>query len=132
MDILTTLREDYARFPEQQTYDIYAEDIYFADPMMQVQGKQKYQGMIHFLATWFHNIRLELHEIYQEGSLIHTRWTMSWTAPLPWRPRVTVTGRSELTLNEQGKINRQIDFWDCSRWDLVRQHFPWVSASATP
>ncbi|APB34400.1 hypothetical protein GlitD10_2073 [Gloeomargarita lithophora Alchichica-D10] len=125
MDILSTLREDYARFPENQTYSIYAEDMTFADPMMRVQGRKQYQDMIHFLATWFQNIRLELHEMEQQGQVIHTRWTMGWTAPLPWRPRVTVTGRSELMVNETGQINRQIDYWDCSRWDLLRQHLPW-------
>ncbi|MEN9218949.1 MAG: DUF2358 domain-containing protein [Gloeomargarita sp. DG_2_bins_126] len=128
MDVLAILREDYARFPENQTYDIYAEDISFADPMMRVEGKQKYQEMIRFLATWLQNICLELHEMSQEGQVIYTRWTMSWTAPLPWRPRVRVTGRSELTLNDQGQINRQIDYWDGSRWDLLRQHLPWPVA----
>ncbi len=127
MDILTTLREDYARFPEDQTYSLYAEDITFADPMMRVQGRKKYQDMIHFLATWFQNIRLELHAMEQQGQVIHSRWTMSWTAPLPWRPRVVVTGRSELAVNGQGQISSQVDFWDCSRWDLLRQHLPWTA-----
>ncbi|WAS05123.1 DUF2358 domain-containing protein [Gloeomargaritales cyanobacterium VI4D9] len=127
MDILTILREDYARFPDNQTYSIYAEDITFADPMLRVQGRKKYEDMIHFLATWFQNIRLELHGMEQQGQVIHTRWTMSWTAPLPWRPRVVVTGRSELTMNDQGQIKQQIDYWDCSRWDLLRQHLPWAA-----
>ncbi|MCS7030325.1 MAG: DUF2358 domain-containing protein [Gloeomargarita sp. SKYG116] len=126
MDILATLEADYARFPRDQTYSIYAEDIVFADPMMRVRGRQNFQGMIHFLATWFRDIRLDLHEMRQDGPVIHTRWTMSWIAPLPWRPRVTVTGRSELTLNAQGLIQQQIDYWDCSRWDLLRQHFPFA------
>jgi hypothetical protein len=127
MDVLATLREDYARFPENQTYTLYAEDIVFADPIMRVRGRQKYQDMIRFLATWLQHIRLELHEIYQRNQVIHTRWTMSWTAPLPWRPRVVVTGRSELTLNDQGQIQQQIDYWDCSRWEVIRQHLPWAA-----
>jgi hypothetical protein len=127
MDVLATLREDYARFPENQTYDMYAEDIVFADPIMRVRGRQKYQDMIRFLATWLQHIRLELHEIYQRDRVIHTRWTMSWTAPLPWRPRVVVTGRSELTLNDRGQIKQQIDYWDCSRWEVIRQHLPWAA-----
>lgn len=127
MDVLATLREDYARFPRDQTYDIYAEDLVFADPVMRVRGREQFRGMIAFLATWFRDIELALHDIWQEGPVIHTRWTMRWTAPLPWQPRVSVTGRSELTLNEQGLIGQQIDYWDCSRWDLVRQHWPFAS-----
>ncbi|MCS6782775.1 MAG: DUF2358 domain-containing protein [Gloeomargarita sp. SKYBB_i_bin120] len=126
MDILDTLKADYARFPHDQTYSIYAEDIVFADPMMRVRGRKNFQGMIQFLASWFRDIRLDLHAIHQDGPVIHTRWTMSWTAPLPWQPRVTVTGRSELTLNAQGLIQQQIDYWDCSRWELLCQHFPFA------
>ncbi|MEM6403902.1 MAG: DUF2358 domain-containing protein, partial [Cyanobacteria bacterium P01_D01_bin.116] len=33
MDIVEILKEDYQRFPENQTYSIYAEDVYFKDPM---------------------------------------------------------------------------------------------------
>lgn len=80
--------------------------------MMRVRGRKDFQGMIHFLAT--QDIRLDLHEMRQDGPVIHTRWTMSWTAPLPWQPWVTVTGRSELTLNAQGLIQQQIDYWDRS------------------
>lgn len=31
-DLVAILQEDYAKFPENQTYDIYADDVYFKDP----------------------------------------------------------------------------------------------------
>ena len=130
MNIIEILQEDYQRFPRDQTYDIYAKDVYFKDPMTEFRGIKRYQSMIGFMSHWFQNIQMELHDIKQMGDLpeplrdrIETRWTLSWTTPLPWQPRITISGRSELMLNEQNLIISHIDYWDCSRWDVLRQHF---------
>ena len=130
MNIIEILQEDYQRFPRDQTYDIYAKDVYFKDPMTEFRGIKRYQSMIGFMSHWFQNIQMELHHIEQIGDLteplrdrIETRWTLSWTTPLPWQPRIAISGRSELMLNEQNLIISHIDYWDCSRWDVLRQHF---------
>ena len=78
MDLVKTIQEDYSRFPENQTYSIYAENI--------------------------------------------TRWTMSWNSPLPWQPFISVSGRSELKVQDN-LIVAHYDYWDCSIWDVVKQHF---------
>ena len=130
MNIIEILQEDYQRFPRDQTYDIYAKDVYFKDPMTEFRGIKRYQSMIGFMSHWFQNIQMELHDIKQMGDLpeplrdrIETQWTLSWTTPLPWQPRIAISGRSELMLNEQNLIISHIDYWDCSRWDVLRQHF---------
>ena len=130
MNIIQILKEDYQRFPRDQTYEIYAKDVYFKDPMTEFRGIKRYQAMIGFMSHWFQNIQMELHNIEQISDLpeplrdrIETRWTLSWTTPLPWQPRITISGRSELMLNEQNLIISHIDYWDCSRWDVLRQHF---------
>ena len=130
MNIIEILQEDYQRFPRDQTYDIYAKDVYFKDPMTEFRGIKRYQSMIGFMTHWFQNIQMELHHIEQIGDRteplrdrIETRWTLSWTTPLPWQPRIAISGRSELMLNEQNLIISHIDYWDCSRWDVLRQHF---------
>ena len=130
MNIIEILQEDYQRFPRDQTYDIYAKEVYFKDPMTEFRGIKRYQSMIGFMTHWFQNIQMELHHIEQIGDLaeplrdrIETRWTLSWTTPLPWQPRIAISGRSELMLNEQNLIISHIDYWDCSRWDVLRQHF---------
>lgn len=120
--LLEILRADYARFPEDPSYEIYAEDVYFRDPMTSFRGRDRYRQMIGFMARWFEEIRLELHGIEQEGDRIHTRWTLSWTTPLPWRPRITIPGTTELIVNRENQIVSHVDSWDCSRWDVVRQH----------
>lgn len=32
MDLLEQIRQDYQRFPQQQSYHLYADDVYFKDP----------------------------------------------------------------------------------------------------
>ncbi len=122
-NLIDMLKQDYQRFPTQQTYSLYADDVVFKDPMTQFQGVQRYQQMIGWMARWFTDIRLELHAIEQDGDRIQTRWTLSWTSPLPWNPRIRISGWSELRLNSQGLIASHIDYWDCSRLAVLKQHF---------
>jgi hypothetical protein len=122
-DLIEIVKADYQKFPEAQTYSIYAEDVYFKDPVYNFRGLAKYQKMIGFITTWFKALKLELHEINRVDQAIATRWTMSWNAPLPWKPRISVTGRSELQISQAGLICAHIDYWDCDRFDVIKQHF---------
>lgn len=125
MKIIEILKQDYQKFPADQTYSIYAENVYFKDPMNQFWGRERYQKMIGFIQTWFKEIKLELHEISQQENTIKTRWTLTWTTPLPWQPKISIPGRSELQLNSAGLISSHIDYWDISRLDVLKQHlFP--------
>lgn len=125
MDIIEILKEDYQRFPADQTYSIYAEDVYFQDPLNQFRGIDRYKQMIGFIRTWFINPKLDLHYIGQQDDAIETRWTLSWNTPLPWKPRIAISGWSELKLNADGLIVAHIDYWNCSRLDVLKQHlFP--------
>jgi Uncharacterized conserved protein (DUF2358) len=121
MDILEILKEDYRRFPENQTYSIYAKDVYFEDPVNRFTGFDRYRKMIGFMGTFFQNIKLDLHDISQLGDTVETRWTLSWKAPLPWKPQMAISGRSELKINSDGLICSHIDYWDCSRLDVFKQ-----------
>ncbi|MBW4552806.1 MAG: DUF2358 domain-containing protein [Aphanocapsa sp. GSE-SYN-MK-11-07L] len=123
MDMIEALRQDYQRFPKDQTYSLYAPDVYFKDPLNQFRGCDRYQKMIRLIETWFIDVRMDLENIEQVDNLITTRWTLSWLAPVPWRPQIAISGRSELTLNADGLIASHIDFWDCSRWNVLKQLF---------
>ena len=125
MDIIEILRQDYQNFPLDQSYSIYAENVYFQDPMTQFRGVKRYQQMIGFIRTWFIHPQLDLHEISRQGDAIETRGTLSWNTPLPWHPRISISGWSELKLNSDGLIVSHIDYWNCSRLDVLKQHlFP--------
>ena len=124
MDILEQLRLDYQRFPNDQSYHLYADDVYFEDPLNKFRGVDRYRRMIGFIGRWFKDIDLQLHEInYASPSQIDTRWTLSWIAPVPWQPPMQIPGRSELGLGEDGQIISHIDYWDCSRLSVVGQLF---------
>lgn len=123
-DIVTVLKDDYSRFPVNQTYSIYARDVYFKDPMSEFRGIDRYRQMIGLMQTFFRNCHMDLHDIQRNGNQIRTDWTLSWNTPLPWQPHIAIAGWSELTLNEAGLIASHIDYWHCSRLDVLKQHFP--------
>lgn len=122
--VIEQVKADYARFPQAQSYDLYAEDVYFKDPMNEFRGVARYQRMIGFIEQWFHHIELELHAVEQpQVDTVITRWTLHFTAPIPWQPRVSIPGWSELQLNSSGLICSHVDYWACSRWAVFKQLF---------
>ncbi len=123
MDIIEIVKADYQRFPENQTYTIYAEEVYFRDPLTEFRGIKRYRAMIQTLKTWLKEIHLDLKEIRQQDNIIYSQWTLFWTTPVPWQPRISIPGHSELTLNEENLIISHIDYWDCSRRNVIQQHF---------
>ena len=123
MDIVQALHQDYARFPHEQSYGLYAEDVYFKDPITEFRGIERYQQMIGLIRTFFLDCKMDLHQIQRSGSLIQMEWTLSWNTPLPWKPRIAIPGRSELKLDEADLIVSHIDYWHCSKLEVVRQHF---------
>jgi Uncharacterized conserved protein (DUF2358) len=124
MNLLDALKADYEKFPRDQSYHLYAGTVFFQDPLTSFRGVQRYQNMIRFIERWFIDVHLDLHDLQQVEDQIQSRWTLHWTAPVPWKPRLKISGRSELILNSDGKIQSHIDFWDCSRWNVFQQLLP--------
>lgn len=124
-DLTAILRRDYERFPENQTYDIYDEDVYFKDPLNEFRGVKKYRDMVGFLQDFFSDIEMEVHSLEQSGELIKTEWTLNMTSPLPWQPRLSIPGKSELKVNEANLISAHVDYWHISPWSVLRQNFFW-------
>lgn len=122
-DLIQIIQEDYARFPQNQTYDIYADDVYFKDPLNEFRGIRKYRLMIGFLGTFFNKIVMDVQSVEREGELIKTEWILHMTPPLPWQPRLSIPGRSELKVNQDNLIISHIDYWYISRWSVLRQNF---------
>ena len=124
MDLLEQIRADYQRFPQDQSFHLDADDVYFKDPLNEFRGVKRYQEMIGFMDRWFQKVDLQLHDIrYGTPQRIDTRWTLSWVAPAPWKPAMSIPGRSELGINDEGKICSHIDYWDCSKLAVLGQLF---------
>lgn len=126
MDIIEILQQDYQRFPFDQTYSIYDRNVYFKDPLNQFRGLDRYKQTISFIETWFRDVKMDLRDIQRRGDTIYTEWTLHWTTPVPWKPRIAIPGRSELKLNDRQLIISHIDYWYCSVFDVLKQHlFSW-------
>ncbi|WP_024545236.1 DUF2358 domain-containing protein [Picosynechococcus sp. NKBG15041c] len=123
MDILEMLRQDYQRFPRDQTFSLYSADVFFQDPLNRFRGRKRYEKMIAFLARWFRNIHLELHDLRQDQRTIRSDWTLSMTCPLPWQPRLQITGYSLLELNDQNLITAHVDHWRSPPVKILQQIF---------
>ncbi|MEL6776636.1 MAG: DUF2358 domain-containing protein [Cyanobacteria bacterium J06597_16] len=122
--LVEQLKQDYSRFPDAQTYSLYADNVQFKDPMNAFQGVERYRKMIDFLSRFFSNIQMELHTIEQPSpDMITTKWTLNMDAPMPWSPRLSIPGRSELGINNAGQISTHIDYWSCSKLSVLRQVF---------
>ena len=121
-DLVEILKADYARFPADQTYSIYAEDVYFKDPLNEFRGVKKYKSMIKFLSTFFGNVQMDVHDVTQQEDSIKTEWTLHMTSPLPWQPRLSIPGWSELGVKDN-KIASHVDYWHISPWSVLRQNF---------
>lgn len=122
-DLVTILQQDYQRFPLNQTFEIYAQDVYFKDPLNEFRGVKRYQQMIGFLSSFFGNIDMELHQITRQDQQITTQWTLNMISPLPWKPKLSIPGWSELTVNNNNLITSHIDYWHISPWNVLRQNF---------
>ncbi|NEQ48833.1 MAG: DUF2358 domain-containing protein [Leptolyngbya sp. SIO3F4] len=124
LTIIEQVKADYARFPKAQSYDLYAENVYFKDPMNEFRGVDQYRRMIKFIEQWFRDIDLELHNVEQtQDNAFITRWTLHFTAPTPWQPKISIPGWSELQVDGLGLICSHIDYWNCSRWGVLKQVF---------
>ncbi|MGF1488523.1 MAG: DUF2358 domain-containing protein [Prochloraceae cyanobacterium] len=125
MDILEILKRDYEQFPENQTYTIYAENVYFKDPLNEFIGVDRYIQNINTIARWFEEIELEVRDLRRVEDTIKSEWTLYMNSPLPWKPRLAIPGRSELKLNAENLIISHIDYWNISPMEVLKQNlFP--------
>lgn len=123
------IRQDYANFPNDQSYDLYAQDVFFKDPLNQFRGVDRYREMIGFISRWFQTPKLALHALEQQSeNTFQTQWTLSWVAPLPWQPPMSISGWTDYRLNEAGEIVSHIDYWDNSRLEVLGQVFGFPGA----
>ena len=122
--IMDAIAQDYQHFPKDQSYHLYATDVYFQDPLTRFRGIKRYRAMIGFIDRWFRDPHLALQSMEVTApDTLTTRWILSWTAPMPWQPRMSISGWSELRINAENLIVSHIDYWDCSRLDVLKQLF---------
>lgn len=121
-EIEKCLYREYSSFFSPMEKSYYDDDVSFTDPLMKINGIEKYQSNVDMLAgrnvlggLLFKEASISLHNITNiSPNQIMTRWTLRVTVKaLPWSPTVRFTGVSIYTLDKNGaKICAQEDYWD--------------------
>lgn len=116
-----TLKREYASFFDPMVKEFYSPNVEFIDPLNKFAGIDKYQGNVDLLAGrtglggfLFKDASINLHNIEQlNDNQIQTRWTLQVTVKfLPWTPRPRFSGVSIYTLDRNGIVQKQEDYWD--------------------
>ena len=106
------------------TPSIFADDCRFVDPNNAVNGLAKYQQALSLLFNPELSALEDVQVSVGEGRTIVADYTATGELKLPWRPRIAPwRGHITWTLGDDGLIASQVDVWNITRWDAIRQTF---------
>lgn len=120
-ELKKSLMREYSSFFNPMDRRFYSSDVEFVDPMTSFRGIDKYQNNVDMLAgrkggigkLLFRDASIILHNIRVMGSKeLETRWTLQVSVRVPGSPRAKFTGVSRYSLDDNGLIAKQVDFWD--------------------
>jgi predicted SnoaL-like aldol condensation-catalyzing enzyme len=98
----------------------YADDIYFRDTVQEIHGKELFIEMTQRLTARSKDLKMRIVNIIMEGNIIFMEWEM--TLSFKKYPSSIMYGSSRLTLNEEGKIAEQRDYYDL--WGDIFDNIP--------
>jgi hypothetical protein len=133
--VINTLRNDLPTlFAQDISYEIYAQNIYFKDPVNTFKGKLNYRIIFWTLRfharLFFSQISFDVPEISSlSADTILAKWTVSGVLRVPWQAQLFFNGYSTYKLNTDGLIFEHIDTWDRSPKEILSQF--WVRGKPT-
>ncbi len=98
----------------------YADDIYFRDAVQEIHGIQEFTAMTERLVKRSGSLEMEVRHTAQADRVIFLEWIM--TLQYKKYPKSSVFGSSRITLNDQGKIIEQRDYYDL--WGDIFDNIP--------
>lgn len=101
-------------------FPYYHEDIVFQDSIQKVEGKEAFLGVCNRLTTRCESLNMEIVSIARNGNVIIFDWIM--TMSFKKYPSTPMYGASKLTLNEDGMIIGQRDYYDM--WGDIFNNIP--------
>lgn len=98
----------------------YDEAIYFCDSVQKIHGISDFKAMTERLIARSNNLKMTVRNTASNGNVIFMEWEMS----LSYKkyPNSSIYGLSRVTLNEQGKIIEQRDYYDL--WGDIFDNIP--------
>jgi limonene-1,2-epoxide hydrolase len=98
----------------------YDDDIYFRDSIQEIRGIVEFKEMTDRLIERSKELNMKLVKTVQQGNDIFMEWEM--TISYKKYPSSIVYGLSRLTINENGKIIEQRDYYDL--WGDIFDNIP--------
>jgi limonene-1,2-epoxide hydrolase len=98
----------------------YADDIHFVDTVQEIRGIAAFREMVERLARRSGELRMKVVRSMKQGNEILMEWEM--TILFRKTRTVTMPGASRLTLNADGKIASQRDYYDL--WGAIFDNIP--------
>ena len=98
----------------------YDENIIFRDSIQELRGIEAFTAMTERLAKRSKALNMEVMRAVMEGKVLFIEWEM--TISFKKNPSSVLYGTSRLTLNEEGKIIEQRDYYDL--WGDIFDNIP--------
>jgi len=98
----------------------YDNNIYFRDSIQEIHGIEEFTAMTERLAKRSKDLKMNIVNAVMEANLVFIEWEM--TIQYKKNPSSVLYGTSRLTLNEEGKIIEQRDYYDL--WGDIFDNIP--------
>ncbi len=98
----------------------YHENIVFQDSIQKIEGKKEFEEMCYRLTDRCQQLNMEIVTISRTGNKIIFDWIM--TMMFKKYPSTPLYGASKLTLNDEGMIMEQRDYYDM--WGDIFNNIP--------
>ncbi|MFC2113011.1 nuclear transport factor 2 family protein [Bacteroidota bacterium] len=98
----------------------YDEDIYFRDSIQEIRGLDEFRAMTERLTNRSKDLKMNIVRATMQGNICFIEWEM--TISFKKNPSSILYGSSRLTLDENGKIIEQRDYYDL--WGDIFDNIP--------
>lgn len=98
----------------------YDKDIYFRDTIQEIRGIEEFTAMTERLTKRSKDLKMKIVNAVMEENIVFMEWEM--TLSFKKYPSSVMYGLSRLTLNSEGKIIEQRDYYDL--WGDIFDNIP--------
>lgn len=101
-------------------FPYYHQDIVFQDSIQKIEGFQDFEAMCQRLTKRCQSLHMQLSNVNQKDNVISMEWIM--TMSFKKSPTTPLYGSTYLTLNAEGMIIKQRDYYDL--WGDIFNYVP--------
>ena len=111
----TNLYKDYTSTNiENYVDDLYDENVYFIDPIHQIDGLNNVKEYFYLMTNPIESCRFEINSISKDINNYFVRWDMYLISKASPNKKIVTTGITHFIVNSSEKIIFHQDFWDLS------------------